>query len=111
MNFTPPQLKIIAFSAAAARLTHPMWFNVLQRLLQNRSLQQEMKHEEEVRSRSVGPRILGRHPVSTAMMIRLLLGLLPEQMRMALWHALRVRYAVDNPKVEPDDDVVIAPTG
>ena len=101
MNFTPRQLRIMAFSAAVARLNHPMWFNVLQHILRNRSLEQEMKHEEEIRARSVGNRGLGGVPSwnkrpSTALMIRLLLDSLPESVRLVLWHALRERYALPN---------------
>ena len=99
MNFTPTQLKILALSVAVARLNQPVWFNVLQQILRNRSLQQEMNHEEDARARNVGTRSLGRHPrwdkrPSTALMIRLLLGVLPEGVRQVLWHTLRERYAV-----------------
>ena len=114
----------MAFSAAVARLNHPMWFNVLQHILRNRSLVQEMKHEEEIRARSVGNRGLGRDPgwdkrPSTAPMIRLLMVLLPESVRLVLWRALRERYSVREtppdvhvkPKANQadDDDVVVAP--
>jgi hypothetical protein len=99
VNFTPTQLKILAFSAAVARLNQPVWLNVIQHILRNRSLQEEMKHEEEARARSVGTRSLGRNPAwnkrpSTALMIRLLLGVLPEWVRQVLWHSLRERYAL-----------------
>lgn len=101
MNFTPSQLKIIAFSAAVARVNQPVGVSVLQHILRNLSWQQEMKHEEEARARSVGTRSLGRHPSwdkrsSTALMIRLLLVLSPEWVRLVLWHALRKRYALPN---------------
>ena len=97
MNFTPTQLKILALSVAVARLNQPVWFNVLQQILRNRSLQQEMRHEEDARARNVGTRSLGRHPrwdkrPSTALMIRLLLGGLPEWVRRILWHSLSERY-------------------
>ena len=97
MNFTPTQLKILALSVAVARLNQPVWFNVLQQILRNRSLQQEMRHEEDARARNVGTRSLGRHPrwdkrPSTALMIRLLLGGLPEGLRRILWHSLSERY-------------------
>ena len=97
MNFTPTQLKILALSVAVARLNQPVWFNVLQQILRNRSLQQEMRHEEDARARNVGTRSLGRHPrwdkrPSTALMIRLLLGVLPEGVRRILWHSLSERY-------------------
>jgi hypothetical protein len=96
VNFTPSQLKIIAFSAAVARVNQPVGVRVLQHILRNLSWQQEMKHEEEARARS-----LGRHPSwdkrsSTALMIRLLLVLSPEWVRLVLWHALRKRYALPN---------------
>ena len=103
VNFTPSQLKIIAFAAAVARVNQPAGVIVLQHILRNLSWQQEMKHEEEARARSVGPRSLGRHPrqrwdkqSSTALMIRLLLVLSPEWVRLVLWHALRKRYALPN---------------
>ena len=101
VNFTPSRLKIIAFAAAVARLNQPAGVIVLQHILRNLSWQQEMKHEEEARARSVGTRSLGRHPrqrwdkrSSTALMIRLLLVLSPEWVRLVLWHALRKRYAL-----------------
>ena len=124
MNFTHPQLKILAFSAAVARLNQPVLFSVLRLILRNRSWQQEMKHEEEIRARSVGNRGLGRDPgwdkrPSTAPMIRLLLESLPESVRLVLWHSLRERYTVQEtppdvhvkPKANQadDDDVVVAP--
>ena len=92
MNFTPTQLKILAFSAAAARLNQPVWFNVIQQIL-------EMKHEENARARSVGTRSLGRDPrwnkrPSTELMIRLLLGVLPDGVRRILWRSLSERYAL-----------------
>jgi hypothetical protein len=89
MNFTPTQLRIIAVSVAVARFNQPVGFSVLQYILRNRR-----KHEEEVGVRSVGPRSLGPHPErpSTALAIRLLLGLLPEWVRLGLWRALRERY-------------------
>ncbi len=101
MNFTRLQLNIIALSAALARLNQPVWFNVLQHILQNRSGQQEMRHEEEVRARSVGPRIDGRHPdwdkrSNSALGVRLALALLPEWVRTLLWHSLRERYKEEN---------------
>ena len=101
MNFTPSQLKIIAFATAVARVNQPVGISVLQHILWNLSWQQEMKHEEEARARSVGTRSLGRHPrwdkrSSTALMIRLLLVLSPEWVRLVLWHALRKRYALPN---------------
>ena len=103
VNFTSSQLKIIAFAAALARVNQPAGVIVLQHILRNLSWQQEMKHEEEARARSVGPRSLGRHPrqrwakqSSTALMIRLLLVLSPEWVRLVLWHALRKRYALPN---------------
>ena len=94
MNFTPSQLKIIAFSAAVARVNQPAGVIVLLHILRNLSWQQKMKHEEEVRTRS-----LNRHPSwdkrsSTALLIRLLLVLSPEWVRLVLWHALRGRYAL-----------------
>ena len=96
VNFTPSQLKIIAFATAVARVNQPVGVSVLQHILRNLSWQQEMKHEEESRARS-----LGRHPSwdkrsSTALMIRLLLVLSPEWVRLVLWHALRKRYALPN---------------
>jgi len=101
VNFTPSQLKIIAFAAAVARVNQPAGVIVLQHILRNLSWQQEMKHEEEARARSVGTHSLGRHPrwdkrSSTALMIRLLLVLSPEWVRLVLWHALRKRYALPN---------------
>jgi hypothetical protein len=93
MNFTPTQLKIIAFSTAVARFNQPAVFSVLQHILRNRSLQQERNHDEEVRVRSVGTRSLGRHPGTATPIIRLLLGLLPEWVRLVLWDALRARYS------------------
>ena len=101
VNFTPSQLKIIAFATAVARVNQPVGVSVLQHILRNLSWQQEMKHEEEARARSVGTRSLGRHPrwdkrSSTALMIRLLLVLSPEWVRLVLWHALRKRYALPN---------------
>ena len=102
VNFRPLQLKkIIVFSAAVARVTQPAGVIVLQHILQNLSSQQEMKHEEEDRARSVGTRSLNRHPSwdkrsSTALMIRLLLVLSPEWVRLVLWHALHKRYALPN---------------
>ena len=103
MNFRPLHLKkIIVFSAAVARVNQPAGVIVLQHILQNLSSQQEMKHEEEVRARSVGTRSLNRHPSwdkrsSTALLMRLLLVLSPEWVRLVLWRALRERYAL------PDD--------
>ena len=101
VNFTPSQLKkIIAFSTVVARVNQPVGVIVLQHILRNLSLQQEMKHEEEDRARSVGTRSLGRHPSwdkksSTALMMRLLLVMSPEWVRLVLWHSLRERYAGD----------------
>ena len=115
MNFTPMQLKIMAVSAAVTRLNQPMIFNVLHHILKNRSLQQEMNYEEEVSSRSVGAHIPGRHPdwdkrPSTALMTRLLLGLLPESVLRVLWHSLIEHYSVTPPEAELDDEVPFAPT-
>ena len=100
--FTPSRLKKIAFAAAVARVNQPAGVIVLQHILQNLSSQQEMKHEEEVRARSVGTRSLNRHPSwdkrsSTALLMRLLLVLSPEWVRLVLWRAPRERYAL------PDD--------
>ena len=101
MNFRSSQLKkIIVFSAAVARVNQPAGVIVLQHILRNLLSQQEMKHEEEDRA-SVGTRSLGRHRrwdkrSSTALMIRLLLVLSPEWVRLVLWHALRKRYALPN---------------
>ena len=96
VNFTPSRLKIIAFAAAVARVNQPVGVIVLQHILRNLSWQQEMKHEEEARARSVGTRSLGRHPGTAALMIRLLLVLSPEWVRLVLWHALHKRYALPN---------------
>jgi hypothetical protein len=96
MNFTPSRLKIIAFAAAVARVNQPAGVIVLQHILRNLSWLQERKHEEEMRARSVGTRSLGRHPGTAALMIRLLLVLSPEWVRLVLWHALRERYALPN---------------
>lgn len=100
VKFTTSQLKkIIAFSALAARVNQPAGVIVLQHILQNLSSQQEMKHEEEARARSGGTRSLGRHSnwdkrSSTALLMRLLLVLSPEWVRLVLWRALRERYAL-----------------
>ena len=101
MKFTTSQLKkIIAFSAVAARVNQPAGVIVLQHILQNLSSQQEMKHEEEARARSGGTRSLDRHSnwdkrSSTALLMRLLLVLSPEWVRLVLWRSLRERYAGD----------------
>jgi hypothetical protein len=101
VNFTPSHLKkVIAFSAVVARVNQPAGIIVLQHILQNLSLQQEMKHEEEDRARSGGTRSLGRHSSwdkrsSTALVMRLLLVMSPEWVRLVLWHSLRERYAGD----------------
>ena len=83
----------------AARVNQPAGVIVLQHILQNLSSQQEMKHEEEARARSGGTRSLGRHSnwdkrSSTALLMRLLLVLSPEWVRLVLWRALRERYAL-----------------
>ena len=101
MIFKPSQLKMIPFLAAVARVNQPAGVIVLQHILRSLLSQQEMKHEEEVRARSVGTRNLGRHPrwdkrSSTALMIRLLLVLSPEWVRLVLWNALSKRYALPN---------------
>ena len=120
MTFTPTQLKILAFSAAVARVNQPVGVSVLRFILRNRSWQQEMKHEEDARARSVGSRSLGRHPrwdkrSSTALMIRSILALSPEWVRQVLWHALRERYALPIATTvtasDAASDVVVAPTG
>lgn len=119
MNLTPKQLRIIAFSAAAARFNQPAWFKVLQYIQQNRSWQQEMKYgveEEEFRARSLDDRSRGRYRdsyprPSTALMTRLLMELIPESLRLVLWHALRERYeGQDDSGSEPAPDPLVAPT-
>jgi hypothetical protein len=111
VNFTHPQLKILAFSAVVARVNQPAGVIVLQyilgNLLRNLSWQQEMNHEEEARARSVGTRSLGRHPGTAALMIRLLLVLSPEWVRLVLWHALRERYALPNATTATAANMVI----
>ena len=101
MIFTPSRLKMIAFAAAVARINQPAGVIVLQHIVQNLLSQQETKHEKEALARSVGTHSLGRHPrwdkrSSTALMIRLLLVLSPEWVRLVLWRALRERYALPN---------------
>lgn len=119
MNFNPTQRKIMALSAAVARLNQPAWASVLQHIYQNRLGQQEMNHEEEGRARTVGTRSLGRSPgwntrSRTALMVRLLVVLLPDWVRLVLWRALRERYkeeAVGKGKEPPADEPLFAPTG